>query len=456
MLSSRPGARRGVCYNKKTAPVALDLPKVVGMSQSDALFTTGEALRRARLTRSLTLEQAAQQVHIKPEYLRALEEGRWDVFASPVQGRGFLRLYAAFLGLDPEPLLAALRRSDAPVPSSPPVTTQPTEADDAPRPPQAKPAAAEDPARPYFAAIAAALREQRERLGLSLEQCEQQTRVRKRYLVALETGRLDDLPSPVQGKGMLAQYARFLHLDPEPLLLQYADGLQARLQARRAQQTRRRPKWPTRPRWLTLPSLPERWLAYGMAVAMALFVLWGGWQVLRLQQTRRPSPTPPSVLEVLHPTPTTSPTPLPGTPVTAVAALPLTTPSPSPTPNPNRAQVGDAPLQVFLLVRQRTFVRVWVDGEERIAERAVPGQTYALGGQARIEVAVANGAAVQVFFNQRDLGLMGLQGEAVRRIFTLQGVQTPTPTPTPLVTPSPTPTITPTATPTPTVQPALP
>jgi cytoskeleton protein RodZ len=78
--------------------------------------------------------------------------------------------------------------------------------------------------------------------------------------------------------------------------------------------------------------------------------------------------------------------------------------------------------------------------------RLLPGSLKLYGGELKIEVLTGNAAGVEVIFNQQDQGVMGLYGEVVDRIYTAEGVATPTPTITPTLTPS----VTPQATPTPT------
>ncbi|MGZ4411773.1 MAG: helix-turn-helix domain-containing protein [Gaiellaceae bacterium] len=68
----------------------------------------GEALQRARHERRLTLEQAEQAIKVRARYLAALESERFDVLPGAAYVRAFTREYAAFLGLDPEPLLGRL------------------------------------------------------------------------------------------------------------------------------------------------------------------------------------------------------------------------------------------------------------------------------------------------------------------------------------------------------------
>ncbi len=62
------------------------------------------------------------------------------------------------------------------------------------------------------------LREARETKGLTLAEVEAKTRINRRFLEALEKGEYHLLPTPVHARGFLRNYARFLHLDPEPLL----------------------------------------------------------------------------------------------------------------------------------------------------------------------------------------------------------------------------------------------
>jgi len=66
----------------------------------------GSILREAREAKGYTLEEAQATTKISVRYLRALEEGQYELLPTPVHARGFLRNYARFLALDPEPLLA--------------------------------------------------------------------------------------------------------------------------------------------------------------------------------------------------------------------------------------------------------------------------------------------------------------------------------------------------------------
>src|SRR5918995_4449625 len=61
----------------------------------------------------------------------------------------------------------------------------------------------------------------RERKGVDLYRAERDTKIRVRYLAALERGDYRELPGAVYTKGFLRNYALSLGLDPDDVLLQW-------------------------------------------------------------------------------------------------------------------------------------------------------------------------------------------------------------------------------------------
>jgi cytoskeleton protein RodZ len=66
--------------------------------------------------------------------------------------------------------------------------------------------------------VGKALSEARQALGLNLADVAQQLKFMTRQLEALEAERFESLPGPTIARGMVRTYARFLKLEPEPLL----------------------------------------------------------------------------------------------------------------------------------------------------------------------------------------------------------------------------------------------
>jgi cytoskeleton protein RodZ len=409
----------------------------------------GQQLRQAREERSLTIEEAAKTTRIRVHYLRAMEAGEFDKLPSIVQVRGFLRAYADYLNLDGNALLAALagEQNEVHAPSTQPALQKAEE---------------EPPSNPeqttlIFEEIGRSLQRQRDLLGLSLDDVERHTHLRQHYLKALEAGDPDNLPSPVQGRGMLNNYAAFLGMDPEPLLLRFAEGLQAGLAARHAAQPETRPE--PQKRRARLPA-PLRRLFSGdtliggaLAVFLVVFLVWIAIRIFAINSDQEPTPSAPSIADVLlaSPTATDTSTPEPPTPTIPLPqqlfpTQALATDAETGSLLPVTPQTG---LQLYITVQQRAWMRVIVDGKVEFDGRVIPGSAYPFVGESQVEVLTGNGAALEIFLDGVDLGAMGAFGQVVNRIYAPEGILTPTPsiTPPPSATPLETPAPPPTASP---------
>ncbi len=73
----------------------------------------GQILRQARENKDLSLEEVFEKTRINVHYLEAFESGEYGVLPSATHARGFLRNYARFLGLDPDPLIERYTQSQA-------------------------------------------------------------------------------------------------------------------------------------------------------------------------------------------------------------------------------------------------------------------------------------------------------------------------------------------------------
>ncbi len=422
----------------------------------------GEKLKKYRAVLGEPLEQIARKLHIKPRYLEALENGDQEALPSNVQARGFLRSYAGYLGLDIPKILDLWEgvTKDEPVEQPRPLesngeevipvdgldSNSEMESEPETVPPQSPSGSIEVEETPQtkgntsnalMIQIGAVLRQQRELLGMNLDEVERNIRIRKRYLAALEQGQLDELHSPVQGRGMLSNYAGFLGLDVDILIGQFAEALQTRriekLPPSKTEpgsstgKTRRKPaKTATWRRIIT----PDMLIGGGIILALLVFALWSASQV-NLLQTRQQAPTPLPIADILLQTQTPvlflSPTATggvrPGTqpaagnqPAATAASVTTITPAPG----------ISGPIQVIVVPRARTYLLVSVDGKVMFDGRVIPGNAYPFGGDRRIEMLVGSAAALQVFYNQNDLGSLGLVGQVRSLVFTREGLLTPT------------------------------
>jgi len=65
----------------------------------------GETLRKARKDRELTASEVAAATRMKVQMVEALEKEDFSKIAAPIYAKGFIKLYAEHVGLDPTPLL---------------------------------------------------------------------------------------------------------------------------------------------------------------------------------------------------------------------------------------------------------------------------------------------------------------------------------------------------------------
>jgi transcriptional regulator with XRE-family HTH domain len=71
------------------------------------------------------------------------------------------------------------------------------------------------------AEIGRQLKETRESLGLTLDDIQEKTRILKGYLIAIENGQFDKLPSPYYARKYLRQYAEAVGLEPQHILRKF-------------------------------------------------------------------------------------------------------------------------------------------------------------------------------------------------------------------------------------------
>lgn len=472
--------------------------------------TIGQRLHRIRSERNLTLEQIAHATHVRLHYLRALEEDQPNQMPSDAQGRGFLRLYAGYLNISAQPLLDAWpdqilvdevqavqddaddagyqeslppAESAAPIVPTPDVETPVTDdgktsalaeekaavgEESQTIPPQPSSTQPSENSEEIFKRIGTALRQQREALGLSLTEIENHTHIRRHYLDAIESGQTIDLPSPAQGRGMLKNYAQFLNMNGEAVLLEYAEGLQIRREEKIGPapvNAKTQPKTPTPvKKWIT----PDMIVGISAILLLVVIIVWGISQVTEARKLAVETTAIP-IADILFADTNQE---LAALPESEATVQPLSEQIPGSASQANEAPApaaeneiplqGSAPLQLYLVASQRAWVKVTADKEVKFEGRVVPGNAYPFSASDQIDLVSGNAAALKVFFNQQDLGILGEVGQLLNVSFTVSGMQVPTPAVPPTQTATPVlPTVTPEATstvmqPTPTVTPFVP
>lgn len=449
----------------------------------------GEQLKQAREKRKLTLKQVMQATRVRLHYLQAMEQDDFESMPSEVQARGFLRLYADFLGLQADELLELMQQAgEKPqipvVPEQTNISLPITELPE-PAPNIAEPSVSttispdilllsqkpEVPTLPLlshaiFSEIGLTLSKRREMISLSMEEVERHTHIRRANLELIEAGELDELASPVQVRGMLQSYASFMDMDVDALLLRYADAIQSRRLETQVIDTAKTKKTAQRlnvPIWMRQFISADLVFGGSMIIMLLALSIWGAARILSTDAAIQSTPTSgPSISDVLLASPIVSPTQAEDIPTTSAedgGAAPQTEAGNLPSETP--ANFTPNGIQVTVIVLERTYLRVIVDGETKQDGRVSGGAALTFDGINLVEVLTGSGAAVQIVYNQNNIGVLGTYGEVVNRIFTRTGMETPTPTasatasitPKPSKTPLPSATTRPTSTPRPTITP---
>ncbi len=87
----------------------------------------GQQFREARERKGLSLAEAAEITRIKPTQVSAMERGDFSSMAAPLYVKGFIRIYAKTLGLDPGPIIEAVVGSpETPAPGVSPLAPENT------------------------------------------------------------------------------------------------------------------------------------------------------------------------------------------------------------------------------------------------------------------------------------------------------------------------------------------
>jgi cytoskeletal protein RodZ len=122
----------------------------------------------------------------------------------------------------------------------------------------------------------------RERKGVDLFRAERDTKIRLKYLAALEDDDLAGLPPPVYTKGFIRNYALYLGLEPEEVISRWREQLQIQRQQERVVVA-------PPPRPLVAPRrgvaiTPGLLVALLLSVVVLAFVGYIGWQLFRYVQ----------------------------------------------------------------------------------------------------------------------------------------------------------------------------
>ncbi|GHD62903.1 RodZ domain-containing protein [Jeongeupia chitinilytica] len=264
----------------------------------------------------------------------------------------------------------------------------------------------ETPATPP-AGVGIQLRQQRESLGLSIDDVVNQLKLTRGQIAAIEEDRFSDLPGNTFARGFVRNYARLLQLDPEPLVAQLTTEL------------------PVEREQASLPHLTEEatfsiggGARVGRPLQLALVVIAGliigaGGVFWYLQQPAAPelnvSTATLTLPEASVPVELVASVPAASEVASEIASVPVATAAaqtetPASVPASAPAAVGNGELR--LVVEQDSWIQV-IDagGNKLISEVLKAGDERSLGGVAPYRIKIGNAPKTQLYLRGQRVDL---------------------------------------------------
>ena len=241
------------------------------------------------------------------------------------------------------------------------------------------------------------LKKRREELGCTLQTAEEETKIRKLYLQALENDDFAVLPPRIYAIGFVKNYARFLGLDEELLTRQfkelaYGNGT-ADEDSDGAAKLPKAANLPSLPPWVNIKNIAA-------AVVFLLLAVWVGQYLVNYMTGHRiveqPSIKPP-IAEKQEPS------------GGGVIEVPDEEINVAPRENVNLA----------ISARQECWLEVSIDGVSDYMGLMQAGEEKTFIGQESIYIKAGNAGGIEIIVNGENQGMFGEIGQVKRQEFTL-------------------------------------
>lgn len=269
--------------------------------------------------------------------------------------------------------------------------------------------------------IGETLRAARETKGVSLQQAEEDTKIRKRYLEALEDEDYDIIPGRVYAKGFLRNYADYLGLSPDEMLMEFKllgspvkeefqkSDIDVSISRKRSNSRKDR----------------RGYLVTVIIVLLAIFTLVVySFVSQKAPQNNITNNEKPSVSDKTYNPdndaankPADKAPDLPDNTAGQVYNNPAAPGNNSQVPPQVPSGQNSRPVNLTLKGKSQVcWVKVIVDGSVKFTGDLNPGAVQTYSGN-KVEVTLGNAGAVEVIKNGQNLGVLGPLGDVVTKIF---------------------------------------
>ena len=231
--------------------------------------------------------------------------------------------------------------------------------------------------------MGAYLRAARRKRRIGMERAAEETRIRQDYLMRMESDELDFL-EPAYVRGFLKTYARFLRVNPEPLLEEFDRRFGGRIDTSQIVALERHGKRNTPSRRRPASS----WTVAAVVAASFLLILGVVGLVSGDEEPQRER-----TLSETEATPTPSPKP---------------SPSPSDTSAPEDPVVAvEDGIELEIIALQDCWTMVSVDGGEPTTQTILAGDSMTFKGEEEVFVRLGFPEGVELVLNGESIGSPG-------------------------------------------------
>jgi cytoskeletal protein RodZ len=274
---------------------------------------------------------------------------------------------------------------------------------------------------PAMGAFGDRLRREREMRGITLEEITESTKISRRHLEALEGEHFDQLPGGVFNKGFVRAYARFLGIDGDQAVADYAaaSNEQPEAEDKFPLEIHEEPKRHLNPRRSHLP------LVFAIAALVGVLVGYGFWVKSR-----------PHTNESAVPSTQQAP------PVAATTAPPVSVPAQTPAAQASPASESNAasspsqpvqaapekpvkPEKVFVVqvkAKEDSWVSIVADGKSVMERVLSADKKKKIKAGKTLVLRTGNAGGIEVSFNGVSLGSLGNENEPRTLTFNANGL----------------------------------
>jgi cytoskeleton protein RodZ len=256
--------------------------------------------------------------------------------------------------------------------------------------------------------IGTELKRLREQKGLTLEDVQQGTKIRNRYLEAIEAGELETLPGMVYARGFIKSYAEFLGVNGQELLETYglstppAETVPVELPSRRNTAAKK----PIRNASFNgINKMPQ--ILAGVGVVAAIVLIY----VLIVQKPAnetsknqmKTQEAPKATAQPVHPTQAPTPTPAPVTPPPAPKAV--VAPQQKSNNKTMYAVTNAKELTMQVTTQDNCWLEVNADGKVIMSGIMKKGETHSWKASSSLSLMTAKSSSMSVKVNDQPVAL---------------------------------------------------